>query len=67
MIHFAFSSENWGRPEKEIGDLLNLLKYQLENELNKLIENGVKLKIIGDATIGDTRDKEAEIACVPDR
>ena len=45
---YAFSSENWRRPEGEISDLKGLLGYYLERELNSLATEGVRLKLIGD-------------------
>ena len=45
---YAFSSENWRRSEEEISDLTGLMRYYLERELNTLISEGVKLKLIGD-------------------
>ena len=45
---FAFSTENWGRPQKEINFLLKLLENFLHTKLNQLIEQKIKLKIIGD-------------------
>ena len=45
---FAFSTENWKRPQKEINFLLNMLENFLETNLNKLVEQKIKLKIIGD-------------------
>ncbi|MEO5612491.1 MAG: isoprenyl transferase [Sphingomicrobium sp.] len=45
---YAFSSENWRRPEGEITDLKGLLGYYLERELNSLAKEGVQLKLIGD-------------------
>jgi len=44
---YAFSSENWLRSPEEIEVLLKLLSFHLENEVDSLIKNGVKLKIIG--------------------
>ena len=45
---FAFSSENWRRPDEEVHFLTQLLALSLEKELGRLHENGVKLNIIGD-------------------
>ena len=47
---YAFSSENWRRPEGEISDLKGLLGYYLERELDTLAKEGVRLKLIGDYT-----------------
>jgi undecaprenyl diphosphate synthase len=45
---FAFSSENWRRPQAEITDLTGLLRQYLRSELNELHEKGVRLRVIGD-------------------
>lgn len=45
---FAFSSENWRRPENEVGLLMDLLHSALEREVLKLNENNVRLRFIGD-------------------
>jgi len=45
---FAFSSENWRRPEAEITDLTGLLRQYLRSELNELHEKGVRLRVIGE-------------------
>lgn len=45
---FGFSSENWGRPETEVRDLMGLLRLYLKSHLKELAENGVRLKVIGD-------------------
>ena len=47
---FAFSSENWRRPPREVSLLLDLFVVALEQEVDKLHENNVKLKIIGDTS-----------------
>jgi undecaprenyl diphosphate synthase len=45
---FAFSSENWRRPEKEVGLLMELLHNALGREVKRLHENNVRLRFIGD-------------------
>ena len=44
---FAFSTENWKRPKKEINYLFNLLEVFLKNKINELNKQNIKLKIIG--------------------
>lgn len=45
---YAFSTENWKRPESEIKGLFSLLIYFLEKELAEFHKNNVKLKVLGD-------------------
>jgi len=45
---FAFSSENWRRPAKEVGMLMELFMLALDREVKKLHKNNVQLRIIGD-------------------
>lgn len=45
---FAFSSENWRRPAEEVRLLMQLFVTALEQEVDKLGRNGVRLRIIGD-------------------
>lgn len=45
---FAFSTENWQRPQLEVQYLMNLLAYTLKNKTKRFIDLGVKIKIIGD-------------------
>ena len=44
---YAFSTENWKRPKKEINFLFNLLENFLTNRINELHKQNIKLKIIG--------------------
>src|SRR5215467_12972257 len=44
---FAFSSDNWRRPRDEVAGLMSLLRRYLRAELARLIENGVRLTVIG--------------------
>jgi undecaprenyl diphosphate synthase len=45
---YAFYSENWKRPEDEVSSLMGLLRNYIRSDLNEFVENGVKLKILGD-------------------
>jgi undecaprenyl diphosphate synthase len=44
---FAFSSENWRRPQEEVSTLMRLFMNALRNEVDKLRENGVRLRVVG--------------------
>jgi len=50
---FAFSSENWKRPQDEVSTLMRLFVNALEKEVDKLNETGVRLRIIGDMNTFD--------------
>ena len=50
---FAFSSENWRRPQDEVSMLMDLFRFMMEHEINGLHEKQVKVKIIGDLTVFD--------------
>ncbi|MBS1160947.1 MAG: uppS [Proteobacteria bacterium] len=52
---FAFSSENWRRPQEEVSLLMQLFVKALEQEVDKLHRNGVRLRIIGDLSPFDAR------------
>ncbi|WP_277874198.1 polyprenyl diphosphate synthase [Luteimonas cucumeris] len=45
---FAFSSENWGRPEEEVGALMKLFLNALEREVEELDRRGVRIRFIGE-------------------
>jgi undecaprenyl diphosphate synthase len=45
---YAFSSENWKRSSEEIADLTGLMRFYLEREFNRLMDEGVRLRLIGD-------------------
>jgi undecaprenyl diphosphate synthase len=47
---FAFSSENWQRPEKEVNALMQLFLNALQKEVKKLHEHDIRLQIIGDVS-----------------
>ncbi|TCP37193.1 isoprenyl transferase [Sphingomonas sp. BK235] len=45
---YAFSSENWRRPEEEVGALMKLLKFFIRNDLAELVRENVRLRVLGD-------------------
>ncbi|WP_066806139.1 isoprenyl transferase [Sphingomonas asaccharolytica] len=48
MTLYAFSSENWRRPEEEVGDLMGLLRHFIRSDLDELVRENVRLRVIGD-------------------
>ena len=48
---YTFSYQNWGRDPLEVNNLLFLFKYYLSNELHLLIEQNIRVKIIGDKSL----------------
>ena len=47
MTLYAFSSENWNRPEEEVSDLMGLLRQYIQSDIEEFVQNGVRLKVIG--------------------
>lgn len=45
---FGFSSENWKRPEDEVGELMRLLRYYLRSETAELHKNNIRIRVIGE-------------------
>jgi len=45
---YAFSSENWNRPEQEVSGLMAILKKYLVSELERMVDNGIRLRCLGD-------------------
>ncbi len=67
---YAFSTENWQRPKTEVGALMTLLKKFLQSERKEMVENNIRLRVIGqldrlptkvreelDQTISATKDQ----------
>ena len=48
---FAFSCENWTRPEKEVNELMRLLEKYLKKFISKVLEKNVKLSVMGDVSV----------------
>ena len=54
---YAFSTENWKRPKKEINYLFNLLEVFLINKIDSLDKQNIKLKIIGNKNFSPKLNK----------
>lgn len=52
---FAFSSENWRRPQEEVSLLMKLFVNALEQEVERMNRNNVRLRVVGDLTKFDLR------------
>jgi undecaprenyl diphosphate synthase len=59
---YAFSTENWGRPDEEVSALMGIMVESLNNETGTLIKNNIKLSAIGDTErlTADVRDRLME-------
>lgn len=55
---FAFSSENWRRPQEEVSMLMRLFVQTLEKEVDKLAQQGVCLHVVGDLSAFEPRLRE---------
>jgi len=55
---FAFSSENWRRPEEEVSLLMRLFMTALEREVSKMHANNIRLKVVGELTRFDSKLQE---------
>ena len=51
---YAFSTENWNRPEYEVAGLMELLIDTIKNEVPTLNKNNIRLHVIGDVNVGGT-------------
>ena len=65
---FAFSTENWTRPEKEVSTLMRLLETSIGDELPELVRRNVRLRVLGRPTGCPPGSSEASTAsCGPPR
>ncbi|WP_232326383.1 polyprenyl diphosphate synthase [Xenorhabdus hominickii] len=55
---YAFSSENWNRPQQEVSSLMELFVFALDNEVKSLHKHNVKLSVIGDISRFGSRLQE---------
>jgi undecaprenyl diphosphate synthase len=63
---YAFSAENWKRPAAEIGALMLLLKRYLRSELNTLLQNDIRFRVIGQPAALPT-DIQMELSAAVER
>jgi undecaprenyl diphosphate synthase len=45
---YAFSSENWRRPAEEVSDLMGLLRHFIKTDLDEMVAENIRLRVIGD-------------------
>ena len=66
---YTFSNENWNRPKSEIVSLMNLLVKSLDDQLELLMNNNIKLNVIGDVNKLDfiTRKKLSSVVNKTDK
>lgn len=55
---YAFSAENWGRPQDEVSSLMGLLTHYLDNEVAILLKNKIRFRTIGDLSTLETGLRE---------
>ena len=56
---YAFSTENWSRPETEVGALMQLLVDTIGSEMETLLKNGIRLRTVGDVSKLPAATREA--------
>lgn len=56
---YAFSTENWGRPHEEVSALMGLLVSCLQNELPLFMQNGIRLRVVGNTDKFDTQVQQS--------
>jgi len=69
---YAFSTENWNRPKEEISSLMTLFLEYLKKELNVFLDEGIRLKVVGDISpfptlLQDIIQESVEKTAVNDR
>ena len=61
---YTFSTENWNRPQEEVDGLMELMVIAIKRELPEMMEEQVKLNVIGDIDILPLRTKETLMSCI---
>ncbi len=63
---YAFSTENWNRPDEEVSALMDLMVYAVQKETPDLIKNGVRIKSVGDIERLPEKTQQALRQCEED-
>lgn len=63
---YAFSTENWNRPQEEVDALMELLVHAIHSETPELIKEGVRLQTIGDISRLPERARQSLEQCIKD-
>ena len=61
---YAFSTENWSRPQEEVDGLMGLLVYAIDSETVNLMKNNVRLQVIGAIEMLPRKVKEKLMSCI---
>ncbi|MDR1742275.1 MAG: isoprenyl transferase [Dysgonamonadaceae bacterium] len=61
---YAFSTENWKRPQSEVDALMDLMIYAIVKETPDLLKNGIRLLCIGDLNRLPDKTREALLECI---
>ncbi len=68
---YAFSTENWKRPEREVGEIMRLFREYLKRARDNFVEKDMRIRIIGDTQCFDAETKalieEIEVASAKNR
>lgn len=59
---YAFSTENWARPEEEVSALMGLFLKYLQSEVEGMVKNGVRLRVLGDTSAFSPNIRQAIVA-----
>lgn len=59
---YAFSTENWNRPQAEVSGLMSLLGSTIESEIGELVKNNVRVVMVGDGRLPESLRKKMEAA-----
>ena len=61
---YTFSTENWNRPIEEVDALMQLMIHAVMRETAELVENGIRLRVIGDIDRLPPKTREALAQCL---